>query len=34
MGKAEWERQSKEMEKIVEEVEGSDDRGYLSKKRQ
>jgi lathosterol oxidase len=29
-GKSEWEKQSKEMEKIVQEVEGEDDRGYLS----
>ena len=28
MGKAEWERQTKEMEKIVKEVEGDDDRSY------
>ncbi|KAL9625013.1 MAG: hypothetical protein Q9160_000742 [Pyrenula sp. 1 TL-2023] len=28
MGKAEWERQTKEMEKIVKEVEGDDDRNY------
>jgi lathosterol oxidase len=27
--KAEWERQSKEMEKVVKEVEGEDDRSYL-----
>jgi len=31
MGKAEFERQSKEMEKIVKEVEGNDDRSYLKK---
>ena len=30
MGKQEWERQSKEMEDIVQEVEGDDDRGYLA----
>ncbi|KAL9108939.1 MAG: hypothetical protein Q9227_006335 [Pyrenula ochraceoflavens] len=30
MGKEEWDRQSKEMEKIVKEVEGSDDRSYGS----
>ena len=29
MGKQEWERQKKEMEKIVKEVEGDDDRSYL-----
>jgi Delta7-sterol 5-desaturase len=29
MGTKEWARQSKEMEKIVKEVEGSDDRTYL-----
>jgi len=29
MSKAEWSKQSKEMEKIVKEVEGSDDRAYL-----
>jgi len=29
-GKSEWEKQSKEMEKIVQEVEGEDDRGYLA----
>jgi len=28
MGKAEWQRQTKEMEKIVKEVEGDDDRSY------
>jgi lathosterol oxidase len=28
MGKREWERQSKEMETIVKEVEGEDDRSY------
>lgn len=28
MGKKEWERQSKEMETIVKEVEGEDDRRY------
>ena len=28
MSKAEWERQSKEMEKVVKEVEGDDDRAY------
>lgn len=28
MGKEEWERQSKEMEKLVREVEGDDDRNY------
>ncbi|KIX10485.1 uncharacterized protein Z518_01568 [Rhinocladiella mackenziei CBS 650.93] len=30
MGKEEWERQKREMEKIVKEVEGDDDRGYLA----
>lgn len=30
MGKSEWERQSKEMERLVKEVEGEDDRGYLA----
>ena len=29
MSKAEWERQSKEMEQLVREVEGQDDRAYL-----
>ena len=28
MGKEEWENQAKEMEKIVKEVEGDDDRSY------
>ena len=28
MGQKEWERQTKEMEKIVREVEGDDDRSY------
>lgn len=28
MGKEEWERQSKEMERIVQEVEGDDERQY------
>jgi len=28
MSKAEWERQSKEMETVVKEVEGDDDRSY------
>lgn len=28
MGKREWERQVKEMEKVVKEVEGEDDRNY------
>ena len=28
MSKAEWERQSKEMETVVKEVEGDDDRAY------
>lgn len=28
MSKAEWERQTKEMEKLVQEVEGDDDRQY------
>jgi Delta7-sterol 5-desaturase len=28
MGKAEWERQSKEAEKFLKEVEGEDDRSY------
>lgn len=28
MSKAEWERQSKEMETVVREVEGDDDRSY------
>ena len=28
MSKAEWERQKKEMEKLVKEVEGDDDRQY------
>ena len=28
MSKAEWERQSKEMEKVVKEVEGDDERSY------
>ncbi|ETI23437.1 hypothetical protein G647_05239 [Cladophialophora carrionii CBS 160.54] len=31
MGKAEFDRQAKEMEEIVKEVEGDDDRGYLKK---
>jgi hypothetical protein len=31
MDKAEFDRQAKEMEKIVKEVEGDDDRGYLKK---
>ncbi|KAL6245147.1 c-5 sterol desaturase [Rhinocladiella similis] len=30
MGKTEWAKQTKEMEKIVQEVEGDDDRGYLA----
>jgi Delta7-sterol 5-desaturase len=30
MGQAEWERQVKEMEKLVQEVEGDDDRSYGS----
>ncbi|KIX98022.1 uncharacterized protein Z520_06101 [Fonsecaea multimorphosa CBS 102226] len=30
MGKKEWEKQSREMEEIVKEVEGKDDRGYLA----
>jgi lathosterol oxidase len=37
MSKQEWKRQAKEMETIVQEVEGSDDRTYLpedSKKEQ
>jgi lathosterol oxidase len=29
MSKEEWSRQSKEMEKMVKEVEGTDDRAYL-----
>jgi lathosterol oxidase len=29
MSKDEWERQSKEMEKVVVEVEGEDERSYL-----
>ncbi|KAK5188183.1 c-5 sterol desaturase, partial [Cryomyces antarcticus] len=28
MGKQEWQRQSEEMEKIVQQVEGGDDRKY------
>ena len=28
MSKAEWERQTREMEKMQEEVEGKDDRDY------
>ena len=28
MSKAEWERQSREMEKVQKEVEGDDDRDY------
>lgn len=28
MSKAEWERQTKEMEKVQKEVEGNDDRNY------
>lgn len=28
MSKAEWERQTREMEKLVKEVEGDDDRQY------
>ena len=28
MSKAEWERQTKEMEKLQKEVEGDDDRDY------
>jgi len=32
MCKAEWEKQSKEMERIAREVEGSDDRQYLPEK--
>lgn len=31
MGAKEWERQKKEMEKIVKEVEGEDDRTYYDK---
>jgi len=31
MGKKEWEKQSKEMETIVETVEGGDDRHYETK---
>ncbi len=31
LGKEEFDRQAKEMEKIVKEVEGDDDRGYLKK---
>lgn len=30
MGQAEWERQVQEMEKLVKEVEGEDDRSYGS----
>jgi lathosterol oxidase len=33
MGKKEWERQSKEMETIVKEVEGDDDRNYEDESR-
>ena len=29
MSKAEWERQTKEMEKLQKEVEGDDDRDYM-----
>lgn len=32
MGKAEWERQCREAEKLVKEVEGTDDRTYSEKK--
>ena len=34
MGASEWQRQAKEMEKIVQEVEGEDDREFLAKARQ
>ena len=34
MGKKEWERQTQEMEEIVQEVEGEDDRTYEEKKQQ
>ena len=33
MSKAEWERQSKEMEKLQTEVEGDDDRDYKQESR-
>lgn len=33
MGKVEWARQSKEMENIVKEVEGEDDRRYDEEKK-
>ena len=29
MSKAEWERQTKEMEKLQKEIEGDDDRDYM-----
>lgn len=32
MGKEEWERQAREAEKLVKEVEGTDDRTYEAKK--
>ena len=33
MSKAEWERQTKEMEKVQKEVEGDDDRDYIDEMR-
>ena len=33
MSKAEWERQTKEMEKLQKEVEGDDDRDYKQESR-
>ena len=33
MSKAEWERQTKEMETVLKEVEGDDDRNYEDESR-
>ena len=33
MSKAEWERQTKEMEKLQKQIEGDDDRGYMQESR-
>ena len=33
MSKAEWERQTKEMEKLQKEIEGDDDRDYRQESR-
>lgn len=33
MSKAEWERQTKEMEKLQKQIEGDDDRDYMQESR-